>query len=176
MMSAKMTTLCLLKVSVFWNKGYDVIISAHDVTNKFLSHDSNFIIDVVMWPMFGNYHFYEQSYHNHNFIRIWPEKPVFFEGWSWFKFSNFKLALGTNLKFYISVAKGLKGNVRKFLGLVPTFVEVTREKLVRGSLFASPQSWKGLINMLWFWWYHKNWLLYTFLTLFRMGLFWAAHG
>ena len=54
MMSAKMTTLGLLKVSVFWNKGYDVIISAHDVTNKFLSQDSNFIIDVVMWPMFGN--------------------------------------------------------------------------------------------------------------------------
>ena len=65
-------------------------------------------------------------------------KVVFFEGWSWFKFNNFKLALGTNLKFYISVAKGLKGNVRKFLGLVPTFVEVTREKLVGGSLFASP--------------------------------------
>ena len=59
-------------------------------------------------------------------------KAVFFEGWSWFKFNNFKLALGTNLKFYISVAKELKGNVRKFLGQVPTFVEVTREKLVGG--------------------------------------------
>ena len=65
-------------------------------------------------------------------------KAVFFEGWSWFKFNNFKLALGANLKFYISLAKELKGNVRKFLGQVPTFVEVTREKLVGGSLFASP--------------------------------------
>ena len=68
MMSAKMATLGLLKIRVFWNKGYDVIISTHDVTNKFLSHDSNYIIDVVMWPKFDNYHFYEKSYHNLNFI------------------------------------------------------------------------------------------------------------
>ena len=33
-------------------------------------------------------------------------------------------------KFYISVAKGLKPKVRKFYRLVPTFVEVTGEKLV----------------------------------------------
>ena len=48
-----MTTLDLLKFKVFWNKGYDVIISAHDDTNKILSHDSNYIVDVVMWPKFG---------------------------------------------------------------------------------------------------------------------------
>ena len=54
MMSAKMATLGLLKIKVFWNKGYDVIISVHDVTNKILSSDSNYIIDVVMWPKFGN--------------------------------------------------------------------------------------------------------------------------
>ena len=54
MMSAKMATLGLLKIKVFWNKGYDVIISVHDVTNKILSRDSNYIVDVVMWPKFGN--------------------------------------------------------------------------------------------------------------------------
>ena len=37
-----------------------------------------------------------------------------------------------NLQFYTSVAKGLKLKVRKFWGLVPTFVEVTEEKLVGG--------------------------------------------
>ena len=42
------------------------------------------------------------------------------------------LALGTNLKFYTSVAKGLKLKVRKRLGLIPTFVEVTEKKLVGG--------------------------------------------
>ena len=54
MMSAKMATPGLLKIKVFWNKGYDVIISVHDVTNKILSRDSNYIVDVVMWPKFGN--------------------------------------------------------------------------------------------------------------------------
>ena len=54
MMSAKMATPGLLKITVFWNKGYDVIIFVHDVTNKILSRDSNYIVDVVMWPKFGN--------------------------------------------------------------------------------------------------------------------------
>ena len=54
MMSAEIATSGLLKIKVFWNKGYDVIISVHDVTNKILSRDSNYIIDVVMWPKFGN--------------------------------------------------------------------------------------------------------------------------
>ena len=34
MISPKMTTLILRKEKVFWNKGCEVIISAHDVTNK----------------------------------------------------------------------------------------------------------------------------------------------
>ena len=54
MMSAKMATPGLLKIKVFWNRGYDVIISVHDVTNKILSRDSNYIVDMVMWPKFGN--------------------------------------------------------------------------------------------------------------------------
>ena len=54
MMSAKMAALALLKVKVFWNKVYYVIYSVYDVTNKILSHDSNYIVDVVMWPKFGN--------------------------------------------------------------------------------------------------------------------------
>ena len=54
MMSAKMATPGLLKITVFWNKGYDVIIPVDDVTNKILSRDSNYIVDVVMWPKFGN--------------------------------------------------------------------------------------------------------------------------
>ena len=73
-------------------------------------------------------------------------KTAFFEGWSWFKFNNLGLALGTNLKFYTSVAKGLKLKVRKFWGLIPMFVEVRGEKLVEG-LFAPPlPSWKGLTD------------------------------
>ena len=117
MMSAKMATPALLKIKVFWNKGYYVIYYVYDVTNKILSHDSNYILDVV---------------------KLYSA----FEGWSWFKFNDLGLALGTNLKFYTSVAKGLKLKVRKFWGLIPMFVEVTGEKLV-GS-FLGPPSWIGL--------------------------------
>ena len=34
--AAKMATPGLLKIKVFCNKGYDAIISVHDVTNKIL--------------------------------------------------------------------------------------------------------------------------------------------
>ena len=49
MMSAKLASLGLLKIKVFWNKGYDVIISIHDVTNQILSRDSNDIVDAIKW-------------------------------------------------------------------------------------------------------------------------------
>ena len=48
MMSAKIITPGLLKIRVFSNNGYDVIIYVHNVTSKILSCDSNYIIDVVM--------------------------------------------------------------------------------------------------------------------------------
>ena len=39
---------------MFWNKGYDVIISVYDNINKILLHESNYIADVTMWPMLDN--------------------------------------------------------------------------------------------------------------------------
>ena len=48
MMSAKIATAVLLKIKVFSNKGYYVIYFVYDVTNKIFSHDSNYIMDVVM--------------------------------------------------------------------------------------------------------------------------------
>ena len=78
MMSAKMATLGLLKIKVFWNKGYDVIISVHDVTNKILSSDSNYIIDVVMWPKFGNSSISMREVIITSILKgSWPEKPLF---------------------------------------------------------------------------------------------------
>ena len=55
MISAKMAAPGLLKTTAFWNKGYDVIIYFHDVTNKILLPDLNYIVDVVMWPKFDNF-------------------------------------------------------------------------------------------------------------------------
>ena len=51
-MSAKLATPGLLKIMVFWNKGYDVIIPVDDITNKLLSRGSNYIVDVFMWLKF----------------------------------------------------------------------------------------------------------------------------
>ena len=49
MMSAKLASLGLLKITVFWNKGNEVIAFAYNATSKFLSRESNCIVDVVMW-------------------------------------------------------------------------------------------------------------------------------
>ena len=54
MMSAKMATPGLLKIKIFWKTAYDIIISAHDVTNTILPRDSNYIVSVVVWPKLGN--------------------------------------------------------------------------------------------------------------------------
>ena len=48
LMSAKMATLGLLKIKIFWNKCYDVINPVYDVTKKILFCDSDFIVNVVM--------------------------------------------------------------------------------------------------------------------------------
>ena len=48
MMPAKLATLGLLKIKVFWNKDYDIIIFVHDVTNKILSGDSNYLVHCTL--------------------------------------------------------------------------------------------------------------------------------
>ena len=72
MMLAKLATLRLLKVKVLWNKGYDVIIFVHDVTDKISSRDSNNVVDAVKRPKLGNSRgvICERSYHNLNYISI----------------------------------------------------------------------------------------------------------
>ena len=53
MMSEKIATP--LKIKVFLNIVYDVTIYVHYVTSNILSLDSNYIVDMVMWPKFGNF-------------------------------------------------------------------------------------------------------------------------
>ena len=68
-------------------------------------------IILQMWPCdqrLMTQHFCERSYHDLNVLKIWLEKPLFWGGWSWFKFNNLELSLGITLKFYTSVAKNLK--------------------------------------------------------------------
>ena len=51
-MSAKMASQGFLKITVFWNKGYDIIIPVDEVTSKILSRGLNYVVDVFMWPNF----------------------------------------------------------------------------------------------------------------------------
>ena len=44
MMSAKMATSALLKIKVFWNKGYYAIYSAYDVPTKFCH-----MAQIILW-------------------------------------------------------------------------------------------------------------------------------
>ena len=53
MMSVEMATPGLLKITVFWNEGYDAIIPLDDVINKVWPLDSNDIVDLFMRPNFG---------------------------------------------------------------------------------------------------------------------------
>ena len=118
MILAKMLTLGLLKIKLFWNKSYDVIISAFDITNRVLSYDSNYIVDALVWPKFGN----------SSISKGFDQKNYFFEGRTWFKFNNLELLVGVILKVNTNVAKGLILKVK-------TFVEITEEILLCTQLF-----------------------------------------
>ena len=82
-----------------------------------MSCDQSLVTLAFLWEKLSQSQFYK------DLIR----KIALLEGSSWFRFQILGMALGMNLKFYTSVAKGLKVNVGKFWGLVPTFVEVTGE-------------------------------------------------
>ena len=65
------------------------------------------------------------------------------------KFNNLGLALDMDLKFYTSVAKGLRLKVGTFSGLILTYVEVTAEKLVGGFL-PPPRPILNRVKMIYF--------------------------
>ena len=74
----KKATLGFLETMLFWNKGYDVIISVPDATSESLPRHLYYIVDVVMWPKFGKlWHFFEISYYNLTITRVWSGKPLF---------------------------------------------------------------------------------------------------
>ena len=81
-LSGKMATPGLVKVAVFWNKCDDVLIPVNDVTNKILSRDSNYIVDVFMWPKFGNLFLWEKLSQS-QFYKDLTKKTTFFERWFW---------------------------------------------------------------------------------------------
>ena len=131
----------LLKIKVFWNKIYDFIIPIHDVSNKIISRELNYIVHLFMWPKFGNCNISMRELITTSILQAFDQKNNFFEGRFWFKLNNLGLTLGMALKFSTSAVKGLELKVRDRLRLLPSFVEVTGEKLVGKH---SPPSWIGL--------------------------------
>ena len=83
-MPEKMATLGFLKIKLFWDKGYDLTISVHDVNNKTLSHDSNYTVDVVMQPKFGNSSISMREVVITSTLQGFDQENHFFEEWSWF--------------------------------------------------------------------------------------------
>ena len=119
MISAKMAALGLLKIKVsaikFMNFVYDAInkiFSSDSILLQMWSCDQNLLTLAFLW----------EKLLQPQFCKDLTSKTNFFEGWSWFKFTNLGLAQGIALKLYRSVVKGLKVKVRKFWRLISTFV------------------------------------------------------
>ena len=80
----------LLKIRVFLNKDYNVIITVDDVTNKIASRDSNYIVHVFMWPSLVTLALLWEKLPP-SFTKIWTEKALFLKGglglssiiWDW---------------------------------------------------------------------------------------------
>ena len=94
MMSTKRASPGLLKITVFWNKGYDVKVSVDDITNKIVSRDLNHTVDVFMWPKFGNCSISMKEVITTSILYGFDLKTAFFKEWFWFKFNNLGQALG----------------------------------------------------------------------------------
>ena len=70
MMSRKPAILALLDIKVFLNKGYDVIIFVHAITNNFF-HLIEFILKMWSYTKVWSFlDFNKRSYHKDTFVRI----------------------------------------------------------------------------------------------------------
>ena len=124
---AKLTTLGLCIKKAFQNKCWQ----RHNFCPG--QQQQSFVMWFNFYCKFGHvtkgwyfYHFCERSYHNLKFIRIWPEG---------FDAFSLRAALGSSSiiwnwswpwNFSKVWQKGLKLKAWKFLGLIPTFVEVRK--------------------------------------------------
>ena len=149
MMSAKMATPGLLKITVFWNKVFDVIVYVNDVTNKILPRYSNYIVDVFMWPKFGNCSFLWEKLSQPQFYKDLTRKTAFFERWSWFKFINLGVTLGRKIEILHQCGKRVKTKSQKVLGGNSYICRSYRGKTGRGAFLPPtpppfPPSWIGL--------------------------------
>ena len=79
MMSAILATLGLLKIKVFWRKGYDVIILSMMSPSKFYDVTEILLQNLLCGSSLVTLAFLKQK-SNVNFIRIRSEKQIFVMG------------------------------------------------------------------------------------------------
>ena len=126
-MLAKIATSGLLKIKLFWNTGYDVTVSVPNVTNKILSRDSNYIVDVIMWSKFGNYSISMREVITVSiFIRIWEVVLV--------QFQQFETSTRYELEIWNKCGKRVKNKSQKVLGPNSYVCRSYRGKTGRGAL------------------------------------------
>ena len=117
MSTLKLAPLDFLEIKVFWKKGYNGIIFIHDVNNKILSRESNYIVDVVIWPKFGNYrNSMREKLPQQQFYKDLTRKYNFMEQCVRFKFNDLRLTLGITLNFFHQYKKMLKTKSQKVFG------------------------------------------------------------
>ena len=152
MMSAKIATPDLLKITVFWNKGYDVIIPVDDVTNKILSRDSNYIVDVLMWPKFGNCSISMREVITTSILYGFDQKNHFIWGVVLVQVQYFGTGTKYKLEIVCKSRKKVKTKSQKVLGANFYLCRSYRGKTGRGGGrrdFLLPSSWIGLkVNFL----------------------------
>ena len=133
-----MATLGFLQITVIWNKVYDVIIYLYDVTNKILSRNSNYVIEVVMWPNFGNSSISMREVTETSIYKYLTRKTNFFEGCCWLKFNN-------GLEILHQCGKRVKTKSQKVLGANSYVCRSYRRKTgTVGGGPPLPVSWIGL--------------------------------
>ena len=79
-LSVKVTTPGIFKVAKFLNKSYDVIIFAYGVTNKILLLNSNYMVDVIMWPKFFNSGISKREVIKASILKEFDQKNIFWRG------------------------------------------------------------------------------------------------
>ena len=109
-MPTELVTSCLFKIKVFWNEGYDNVISVSGVTKKIFSRASNYVVDLVIWPKFVN--------SNISMREVVSTRKTNFLLSGLGSCSILGQVLSMALGFYGSVAKGLKLKVRTFWGMI----------------------------------------------------------
>ena len=136
MMPPKMANPGLVKIMVFSNKGYDVIIAVDDVTNKILSPDSNYIVNVLMRPRFGNWSISITEVITTSILLGLDQKNRFFWGVVLVQVQWFGTGTRYNLETLHQCGKRVKAKSQKVLQVNSYVCRSNRGKTSRGVFLA----------------------------------------